>query len=493
MSGNAWITEDPVLAAYAQKSMTNTKLFASMYMPDLFFRPFCSLHDEIFKLIDNPSIGKVAIAAPRGFGKTTVDSIAFPARHILFNMKRFIVPISCTATQAELQSENLKYEMLGNPVITGTFGEQKTENWAKEKWITKHGCLVQPRGSNQQVRGLLHRGRRPDLIICDDLEDAESVRNPEQRAKLKHWFFADVCNAVDRGSRDWKIIFIGTVLHEDSLLVNLLDDPEWASVRLSICDDSLRSNYPEFMSDEDVRDLYNGLKAKGQSDVFAREYRNIPISKEDATFREEYWKYMDPKDVRDNRRDWEFVVIVDPAKTVKVHSADSAVVCWGVNRQNHQLFFADCESGKFYPDEILDHAFDMAARWRARTLAIEVTSLNEFITQPVKNEMLKRGVALAFVELKARGHKEDRVASLVPYYRQGYVYHNQAISQKLEMQLEGFPRSALWDVMDAAAYIVEMLELDESYFMAPDDDETSNEDEYADLDNDKRLPNWRFA
>lgn len=490
----SWITEDPELAHYARMSMSSTKLAAAMYMPDLFYRPFCHLHDQIFALIDDPTKQKVAIAAPRGFGKTTIDTIGFPGRHILFDLAKFIVPISCTATQAELQSENLKYELLGNDTIRGTFGEQKTDNWSKDQWITKHGCLVKPRGSNQQVRGLLHRGRRPDLIICDDLEDAESVRNPEQRQKLKEWFFADVCNSIDRGSKNWKIIFVGTVLHEDALLVNLLDDPEWASVRLSICDDELRSNYPEFMSDQDVKELYTNLKNKGQADVFAREYRNIPISKEDATFRPEYWNYLEPTVVRAERKDWDFIVLVDPAKTVKLHSADSAVVCWGVNRKDHRLYFADCVSGKFYPDEIYDAMFDMAARWKARILGIEVTSLNEFIVQPVKNEIMRRGVPIVLHELKARGHKEERVAQLVPFYRQGYIYHNPAISQKLELQLEGFPRSALWDVMDAAAYIVEALELDENYFMAPDEGEmTDNEAEYADLDAEPKLGPWRIA
>jgi hypothetical protein len=75
--------------------------------------------------------------------------------------------------------------------------------------------------------------------------------------------------------------------------VNLLEDPDWASVRLEICDDDLKSKWPDFMTDEEVRKLYESFKRRGQLDVFYREYRNIPISTETATFKQEMFKYYD--------------------------------------------------------------------------------------------------------------------------------------------------------------------------------------------------------
>ena len=145
---------------------------------------------------------------------------------------------------------------------------------------------------------------------------------------------------------------------------------------------------------------------------------------------------------------------------------------------------------------IYDALFGMAARLDAKVLGVEETSLNEFIKQPLKNEMFKRGKFYEIVWLKARGgmKKELRVKELVPYFRQGYVYFNAAcqIIKKLESQLLMFPRSALWDLMDCLAYIIEMLELGERYF-APSENPEDIEAEYAELEYDEPVENWRIA
>ena len=147
-----------------------------------------------------------------------------------------------------------------------------------------------------------------------------------------------------------------------------------------------------------------------------------------------------------------------------------------------------------YPDEIYDALFGMALMLDAKVLGIEETSLNEFIKQPIKNEMFRRGTFYELVWLKARGgmKKGHRVKELVPYYRGGYIYHNASCAgiKKLEQQLLMFPRSALWDLMDAEAYLIEMLELGERYF-SPADDLKDDEAEFKGISYDKPIDNWR--
>jgi len=487
----------PEIDNVLEKCYLSTKTSAKVLFPDRFHRNFSTLHDEIFKVLDDDKIQKVVIAAPRGFGKTTIDTIAYPAKKILFREKKFIVPISCTATNAVMQGENLKRELMNNLDIQRLFGPMKSEKFSAEQWITASGTMVMPRGAGQQVRGILYDRYRPDLIICDDLEDAESVESEEQRAKIKQWFFSDVCNSVDRGSKDWKIVVVGTVLHQDALLVNLLEDPDWHAVWLSLCDDNLKSNWPDFMTDDEVRHLYESHKNKvpSQLDLFYREYRNIPISTEDATFRQEYFKnYSEPelvKSVEGKRDQLKTVVIIDPAKTVKLHSADSAIVGVSVDRETRKIYIRDVISEKLYPDELYDLSINMVARLGAFILAPEVTSLNEFILQPMKNQMRKNNCHARLLELKARGKKEDRIAALVPYYRQGFVYHNPSCCMKLEGQLMAFPRSRLWDVMDAVAYIVEIMELENEYFEPPEE-ELADED-YSELLNDDPVEEYRYC
>lgn len=482
---------DPVWRRLLSESSRSTKVFATTFLPSRFDRPFAAITDQIFEAIDNPSIQKVVIAAPRGWGKTTIDTVAYPARNICFGLKKFIVPVSNTADKALMDAGNLKMALTTNDTQAGdiipmVFGDLKGSNWAMKQFEAGQTYIL-PRGAGQQIRGINYNGSRPDLIVVDDLEDAEAVMNEDRRAKLKQWFFADLMNSVDRSKDDWKVVVIGTILHEDALLANLLKDETWCRIRLSLCDDDLRSNWPEFMSDEKVEELFESYRAQGQADTFAREYQNKPISNIDAVFRPQYFRYYEPGEIIEDSNIY-YCTIVDPAKTVKIHSADSAIVTVGVDLNNHKIFFHDCVAGKLHPDELLDKMFEQVTVHNSRVLAVEVTSLNEFITQPIRNEMSKRSIFPQFVELKARDKKENRVAQLAPFYRQGYIYHNKQVSSKLELQLLTFPRSELWDVMDAFAYIIELMELDERYFFA---EELPGEDEFASLMPEPKREEWR--
>jgi len=491
----------------------STAVTARALFPSRFHRPFCQLHEKIFRILDDDSIKQAVIAAPRGWGKTSLINLAYPAKRILFRDKRFIVPISNTATQAVMQSENLKRELLTNSRVKRLFGDVRLsevapgsfekELWTKDMWIAHGGTFILPRGSGQQVRGILYGDHRPDLIIGDDLEDPEAVRSEEQREKMKEWFFADVCNAIDRAKKDWRIIVLGTILHEDSLLSNLLEDPDWYSVELSICDDNYRSNWPEYMTDEEVLALKNSYQRKGMLDTFYREYRNIPVSKEDATFKPEYVKYY--IEGEEDMKDVESFILVDPAKTVKIHSAETAIIGVGIDLFRKRIYVRDVVAKKLHPDQIYSEAFAMADRLGSRVIGIEVTSLNEFITYPIKNEMLRRGKFYELVELNARGKKEDRARALVPFYRMGYMHHNQACCGPLEAQLFSFPRPRRWDCIDALAYMVPMLDEGDRYFFGegtvPEESfeegrSPDPEDEYdeLELDNEPEMDDgWMIA
>ncbi len=439
----------------------STATFAKTLFPERFSLPFSNLHRQICDILDDESEQKIVIQAPRGIGKTSLVQLAFAAKEVLFREKRFLVMISNTATQAVLQTENLKDEFTKNELIYKLFGEIKSDRFSKEQWVTSTGSMIMPRGSGQQVRGLLYGNHRPDLIICDDLEDAESVRNEELRLKLKDWFFADVMKAVSL--QNWRIVVIGTLLHEDSLLANLLELPGWRKLELELFDDNGVSNWPERYSDKEIEELIAEHDLAGTTDVLYRELRGKAINTKDAKFRKQDFKYYDDTQV-DSRR-IESVVLLDPAKSTTIHSAESAIVCWGIDVVGNRLLLRDLVAKKMHPDVLYDELFDMCKRTRSHAIGVETTSLHDWILFPLKNEMARRNLNYELVDLTAVGKKEDRAAWLIPLYRRGLVYHNRTVSAPLEAQLLSYPRNKRWDCIDAAAYIVKMLEKGGRYFL----------------------------
>lgn len=484
----------------------STKVLAKTLMPERFSSPFSSyLHDPIFDLIDSGA-PRIAIAAPRGSGKTSI-SMAKAAQASLFRLRQFVAWVSTSHDVATMQTENLKRELIASPEIKKIFGSVKMrgaseldESFSKKSWVAYDHTLVLPRGCGQQVRGVLFGSARPDLIIVDDLEHPEEIKSDELRLARKTWFWADLMKCTSRFNKSWQIIYIDTLKHEDALLQDLLDSPDWESVRLEICDDNLEPRAPEIMSQVEIQSAYDEHERLGMLDVFYREFRNLPIATANASFQQKYFKYYEDADIANKKL--ENVVIVDPAKTTNMHSADSAVVGIGIDTLGNSLYIRDIDAGKKHPDELYGAAIDMCVRLGARVLAVEVTSLNEFISQPFKNELARRGLHwIEFIELKARGgtnaaSKEQRVRALVPYYRQGLVYHKREACHGLEAQLMAFPRAKLWDIMDATAYIIELLDVGDRFFEPPedaDDYDFDNDPALLNLDDLPEIENWRSA
>jgi hypothetical protein len=470
------------------RCINSTGFHGKFFFPDIFYSEFSILHRQILAAIDSPH-KKIVIAAPRGLGKTSTMLYGLVSRHILFEKKKFIIYLSNSADNAMIQTDSLKHELLSNANIRKFFGSVKTkriemdyeEQFSKKAWVTTGGTLILPRGAGQQIRGLLYHGHRPDLIIIDDLEDKAEIANDKIRKKNKEWFFSDVMKCISRYDNDFKFVYIDTLKHEDALLQDLLDSDDWHTT-------------------EEIKAEVEEHKKKGILDVFYREMRNIPVATETATFKPEYFHYYSEgvkqltvyPDNQDSSKTEKIdtenllnMVIVDPAKEPQLHNADTAIVGIGIDRTSKRIFIRDIVSGKLYPDQMYKEAFQMVFRLKAMILAVEVTSLHQFISQPFQNEMRVQNVFAQYHELKAVASKEERIGCMAPYYRQGYVFHNKVCCQKLESQLIGFPRSKLWDIMDAEAYFVKLLDDLAMYFDPTYED--PDEDEFKELNYDQPL------
>ena len=468
-------------------------------MPKTFYRPFSKGHEELFTALDDTSIQKLVIAMPRGWGKTSIVNKAYPARSIVFQDKHYIIPISAGNDSAVEFSENLKMELLENEDLVDLFGSIKTSGsynqgpFSTLTWVTSTGIKIMPRGAGQKLRGRQFGNHRPDLYIVDDLEDDEAVESEERRYKLKKWFLSAVKNSVEISDPSWRIIVIGTVLHEDSLIANLMNDeryPDWHTVRLELCDEDCVSNWPAKISDEKCREIYEEYKRDDMAEIFYREFRNIPIALNEQGFRSSYFIDYEEDDPDMKSSDSISVVLSDPAKTMKKGSADTAIVGLTVNMRKHKMWIREVYKAKMTPGDMYDEMLNMAERINALILAPEVTALHEYVTFPLKNAMSARGAFYIIVEVNPRQGKTGpkRSAGLLPWYRGGHVRHNRTACMSLEKYLMQWPRPEKWDEIDALSGIVYVLEEGEQYFHAIEEDTPETiEAEFKVLENEAGL------
>ena len=441
----------------------STAMTAKAFFPEHFERPFCGLHKDLFNFLDDPSKKRVVIAAPRGFGKTTSVMVGYLGRVILYGLYDVIVLLSASKEHSQDQLKTISTETAVADKVQGEFGDLSGDTWNLDYKEFKSGTHVIARGAGQQIRGKKIGKHRPSLIILDDVETRDLVKNKDRLKEFKKWFYTDVMRAGVNTGKDCKIVFIGTVLSEDSLLSELLKDPRWEGVRLEAFDDKYEPTYPEFLNKKEVMDLVDEYTEKGMLDELFQEYRNLSMAATNAIFKR--FHYYEEGDAlheviwRDiyRRRNPSFV-IVDPAREINANNDFSAIIGACVDLQMGSAFIDMTYNERVLPEVLIEQAFDMADMMRTPVVYIEETGRHQWLTTVVRSLMFKRGKLYDVRPLKAIGAKESRIKMLAPMSNSGMVHYKRSACATLIGQLQVFPKGANDDLADCAAYITAVLQ-----------------------------------
>ncbi|HCO7983963.1 TPA: hypothetical protein OB722_005207, partial [Escherichia coli] len=217
--------------------VTGYDYFVENYFPHYVRNPAKSeLHKYLFsrlpQVVASPAPENDAIAAPRGEAKSTLVTQLFTLWNIIRAIKHYPVIIMDSIDQAYPMLEAIKAELEFNPRLKNDFPEVCGQGrvWRMGTIVTANNIKVTVAGSGKKLRGLRHGPYRPDLVILDDIENDEMVRNPEQRDKLHDWLTRTVMPLGEAGGKT-DIIYIGTILHYDSVLSRTLNNPMWKTAR----------------------------------------------------------------------------------------------------------------------------------------------------------------------------------------------------------------------------------------------------------------------
>lgn len=200
----------------------NHLLFFSIYLSHYIKYAFAPLHYKMFEITEDKNTQLTVLTAFRDSGKSTINTTSFPIWAITGVLrKKFVVIASQTQAQGKKHLLNVRRELESNYLLKndiGPFREESTQWTSDTLVLSKYDARIMAVSSEQSIRGIRHGEHRPDLIICDDVEDSNSVKTKEQRDKTWDWFNSEV---VPIGSKGTKVIVIGNLLHEDSLIMRL--------------------------------------------------------------------------------------------------------------------------------------------------------------------------------------------------------------------------------------------------------------------------------
>lgn len=416
-----------------------------------------------------------ATAAPRGEAKSTLVTQLFTLWCVVTGRKHYAVIVMDSIDQAYPMLEAIKAELEFNPRLKTDFPEACGQGrvWKAGTAVTANEVKIQVAGSGKKLRGLRHGPYRPDLAVLDDIENDEQVRNPEQRDKLETWLKKAVL-ALGGAGQKFDVIYIGTILHYDSVLNRTLNNPFWHATkfkamlewpdRMDLWDrwEELYRNDGEEVAqafylankDEMERGVVTSWAARGVLALmkirardghatFDSEYQNDPVAGEAAPFANSlnFWVNRDS--------DWIFYGACDPSLGKAGNSRDPSALCiGGYNRRTGVLDVVEALIKKRLPDKIISDIIELQRRYRCVLWGIETVQFQEFL----KTELVKRGAA-AGIPIPARGIKPSadkllRIESLQPYMQNGQIRLHASQSTLID-QFRHFPMADHDDGPDA--------------------------------------------
>ena len=482
------------------------EFFGRAYFPHYFSRPSPEFHRELDAIwqqgvlkgrypltaADTKTISRLpgvrrAVAAPRGHAKSTNLTFKGTMHSTLYGYKHYPIIISDSSEQAEGFLDNIRVEFEENTAILEDFGPLAGSVWRSNVLVTKTNIKIEAIGSGKKIRGRKHRNWRPDLIILDDVENDENVRTPEQRKKLKDWFD----KAVSKCGDDYTdIVYIGTLLHYDSLLAKTLANPAYRSIkykaviRFSQADDlwqQWETIFTDLSNDDREADALAFFQAhktamlegtqvlweeklsyydlmvmrvsEGEAS-FNSEEQNEPINPDDCLFMEEWFDYYNEAEVNFGDPAFDFFGFIDPSLGKTKRSDFSAIVTLAKHKGSGYMYVVDADIERRHPDRIIADVLAKERWLRAsfghgyRKLGAETNQFQWFLKEELAKASAKAGLYLQIEEVQQTSDKVMRVQTLQPDVKNKYIKFNRRHKRLLE-QLTQFPMGAHDDGPDA--------------------------------------------
>jgi len=419
--------------------------------------PIPDLHREIWELCCRPD-PLIAIAAPRGHAKSTSVTLSYALALALFRVRDHILIVSDTEGQASQFLGDIAIELAENEMLHENFGhvtfmkDNATELIVKMRDGFQFRILA--KGSEQKVRGLKWRNKRPNAIIGDDLENDEIVMNRERREKFKNWMNKAL---IPCGSDDCIVRIVGTILHMDSFLERKLNDKSWVSRRYAAHNpDFSHILWPEKFSKERLMRIRQVYIDDGTPEGYSQEYLNYPIDEDNAYFRKEDFRTYDDEFKRTELRLKHLYKYsaIDFAISEKERADYTVITTVGVDDQN-TIYVLDVRKGRWDSKEIIDEMFSVHQRYHPEIFTAESGMIEKSIGPFLKEEMFRRGEFINLNPMIPTKDKQTRARSIQARMRAGSVYFNEDASWYPDLQQEmlRFPRDVHDDQVDALAWI----------------------------------------
>lgn len=394
--------------------------FAGMFLSGRYddAKPTPPFHRAAWGLYVSP-VKQAMVIAPRDHAKSTGLTFDYILAEVCFRHADYVILIGSTEEKASEQLSNISEELHENEDLRKEFGISHFETDQKTEIIVVHDdgyrFRILARGAEQKIRGALWNGKRPNLIVCDDMEDDEQVESKERRSKFRRWFFRAAKQALSKKGR---IRVHGTILHDDSLLARLMKNKIWVYQFYKAhnsYNDFTGLLWPERWTAEDLRNRQIEFEEDGDAAGYSQEFLNTPLDNNEAYLRKQDFLPMSEDDYLVDKK---FSVGVDFAIS-KEDIANKTSFTVGGQDVSNLLHITDQRLGRWGTLEIIEEFFLIQSRWNPQAFFVENGQIWLAIQSVLYNEMRRRDTWLNCVALSSVKDKGVRGRAMQKRHRGG--------------------------------------------------------------------------
>lgn len=443
-----------------QRGYHDFNFFAGIALPDVCKYPFPDFYIFCWQLLiarDDLTIGvllRFALGLPRGHAKTTFIKILL-SWMIAYNKASFFLVVCATDELAEAIIQDIE-AILSSPQMEAIYGAWHANILTgrldlKRCFYQDRIVTLRARGAESSLRGINIDNKRPEVILCDDMQTKENDDSPVQRLKLLRWALGTLFKTIEN-SGDRLIIYIGNMYSDDCLLMQFKRNPYWISFITGAILENGEPLWPELHSLESLLESYEHDSSLHQEDIWFAEVMNDPISAATSLVKGEI--PIPPQDYVEAIADGAFLTI-DPSGFRKT-SDDNVIVAHQV--KGGKGCVSQIKAGNYNPREVVEIALTMAIEEGATLIAVETVGYQQSLQFWFQHFIKELGIeGIEVVELKPKGRKkESRIRLFVSELETGeYYLLNPAVRSTFLWQAMAYKLGKVDnkdDILDACAY-----------------------------------------
>lgn len=261
--------------------------FVREYFPHLARKPNGKFQIQAANyLLSNPKT-RALFEWARGHAKSSHLSLLIPLWLKIQEPRQInvMVLVSKSKDTALGLLSDLQAELQYNERFIADFGVQvKQGDWAEGKFRTTDGCMFVALGRGQSPRGLKNRGKRPDYIVIDDLDDDELVLNSYRVGNLLDWVLTALFGTMEGGRG--RFVMVGNRIGKDSVLSRFSNLKNIYHTRINMLDKHGNVTWKENYTPDEVREMREFMGERR----FQKECMNNPVN-EGSVFLEKHIRY----------------------------------------------------------------------------------------------------------------------------------------------------------------------------------------------------------